>query len=197
MSEEWCWNRLSVSSGCNISITEMQNHSLMRWPFRKKASSNKEEARRHYNAKDYEKAEPFLDAMLKENPNDAWAMDVLSRLYMNTSRHEETILMLQRTNSSKPKPEFLKRIVRAGCVVRDMETVMRFAPRIKWTSADDDLLSKIHESFWPEEQCRAFFLRSTWKQDMLFPSFVLGCAFLDNDLVPIWHCVYLPRLICR
>ena len=155
----------------------------MRWPFRKKASSNKEEARRHYNAKDYEKAEPFLDLMLKENPNDTWAMDVLSRLYMNTSRHEETILMLQRTISSKPKPEFLKRIVRAGCVVRDMETVMRFAPRIKWTSADDDLLSKIHESFWPEEQCRAFFLRSTWKQDMLFPSFVLAeDRFESGDL---------------
>ena len=84
MNESQCWNRPSVLGRCNISITEMQNHCGMRWPFRKKAVSNKEEARRFYNAKDYEKAEPFLDAMLKENPNDAWAMDVLSRLYMNT-----------------------------------------------------------------------------------------------------------------
>jgi glycosyltransferase involved in cell wall biosynthesis len=161
----------------------MQNHSAMRWPFRKKASSNKEEARRFYNAKAYEKAEPFLNAMLKENPNDAWAIDVLSRLYMNTSRHEETILLMQRIISSKPKPEFLRRIVHAGCVAKDMETVMRFALRIKWTPADDELLSKIHEAFWPLEQCRAFFLQSTWKHDMLFPIFVqAGDRFESGDL---------------
>ncbi len=47
------------------------------------ATSLKEEARLHYNSKDYQKAEPYLDGMLKINPNDAWAMDVLSRLYMN------------------------------------------------------------------------------------------------------------------
>ena len=53
----------------------------MRWPFTKNrgAISNKAEARRHYNNKDYANAEPHLDAILRKNPNHFWAMDVLSR----------------------------------------------------------------------------------------------------------------------
>ena len=94
----------------------------MRWPFRRKASSNKEEARRHYNAKDYEKAEPFLDAMLKENPNDAWAMDVLSRLYMNTENHDRAIPLLHRLIDFKGREEALvKRLIQRlpGNIVND------------------------------------------------------------------------------
>ena len=101
MNESRSWNCVPVLGGCNISITEMQNHWGMRWPFSKKATSNKEEARRFYNAKDYEKAEPFLDAMLKENPNDAWAMDVLSRLYMNTENHHRAFLFSTALLTSK------------------------------------------------------------------------------------------------
>ena len=74
----------------------MHDPPPMRWPFRKMATSLKEEARLHYNSKDYQKAEPYLDGMLKINPNDAWAMDVLSRLYMNTGRHSEAVLLLNR-----------------------------------------------------------------------------------------------------
>ena len=48
----------------------------MRWPFTKNrgAISNKAEARRHYNNKDYANAEPHLDAILRK-PNHFWAMD--------------------------------------------------------------------------------------------------------------------------
>ena len=131
MNESRCWNRLSVFGQCNISITEMQNHCDMRWPFRKKAASNKEEARRFYNAKNYEKAEPFLDAMLKENPNDAWAMDVLSRLYMNTGRHGEAVVLLSRILRKRPEPALMRRIVKAGCNSKQLDVVMEHAELIE------------------------------------------------------------------
>ena len=144
----------------------------MRWPFRKKATSNKEEARRFYNAKDYEKAEPFLDAMLKENPNDAWAMDVLSRLYMNTARHGESIVLIHRLISIKPDPDLFRRLIHVACVENDEDSVFRFANRIDWESQDEDLLSKIYESFWPNARCVAFFLETEWSNEISFPNFV-------------------------
>ena len=144
----------------------------MRWPFRKNASSNKEEARRHYNSKDYDKAEPFLEAMLSENPNDLWALDVLSRLFMNTARHGDAVTLMQRAIASNPKPEYLRRIVHAGCISGDCSTVVRIASRITWTYADEELLSRMFETFWHEQSCRDFFLRSDWNMDIPFPIFV-------------------------
>ena len=150
----------------------MQNHWGMRWPFRKKATSNKKEARRFYNAKDYEKAEPFLDAMLQENPNDAWAMDVLSRLYMNTARHHESIDLIHRLISIKPDPDLFRRLIHVACVENDEDSVFRFANRIDWKNSDEDLLSKIHESFWPNVRCVAFFSETKWSNEISFPIFV-------------------------
>jgi glycosyltransferase involved in cell wall biosynthesis len=144
----------------------------MRWPFGKKASSNKEEARRFYNAKEYEKAEPFLDAMLKENPNDAWAMDVLSRLYMNTARHCESIDLIRRLISTKPDPDLFRRLIHAACVENDKDSVFRFANRVDWKNSDEDLLSKIYESFWPDERCVAFFSETRWSNEIPFPTYV-------------------------
>ena len=105
----------------------------MRWPFSKKATSNKEEARRFYNAKDYEKAEPFLDAMLKENPNDAWAMDVLSRLYMNTGRHGAAVVLLSRALRQQSEPALMRRIVKAGCNSKQLDVVLEHAELLEWT----------------------------------------------------------------
>lgn len=144
----------------------------MRWPFGKKASSNKEEARRFYNAKEYEKAEPFLDAMLRENPNDAWAMDVLSRLYMNTARHCESIDLIRRLISTKPDPDLFRRLIHAACVENDNDSVFRFTNRVDWKNSDEDLLSKIYESFWPDERCVAFFSETKWSKEIPFPTYV-------------------------
>ncbi|MAH41963.1 MAG: hypothetical protein CMO41_06945, partial [Verrucomicrobiales bacterium] len=148
MSEEWCWNRLSVSSGCNISITEIENHHGMRWPFRKKVASNKEEARRFYNAKDYEKAEPFLDAMLKENPNDAWAMDVLSRLYMNTENHHRAVPLLHRLIDIRGREEILvKRLLHVATVSKNFDVVEQNILGTTWDERDEALIKKIAETF--------------------------------------------------
>ncbi|HII27039.1 MAG TPA: tetratricopeptide repeat protein, partial [Candidatus Poseidonia sp.] len=144
----------------------------MRWPFKKNTTSNKDEARRHYNSKNYDEAEPFLEAMLSDNANDLWALDVLSRLFMNTARHGEAVVLMQRAIASNPKPEYLRRLIHAGCISGDCSIVMRAASRITWTSTDEELLSRMFETFWHEQSCRAFFLQSNWDMDIPFPIFV-------------------------
>ena len=120
----------------------------MRWPFRKKAATNKEEARRFYNAKDYEKAEPFLDAMLKENPNDAWAMDVLSRLYMNTENHHRAVPLLHRLIDIKGSESALvKRLLHVATVSENFGVVKENIPLATWDEHDEALMKKIAETF--------------------------------------------------
>ena len=55
---------------------------------------NLREARKYYNAKQYDLAEPFLQKMLQSEPDNEWALDVYSRLLMNTHRHIEAIPLL-------------------------------------------------------------------------------------------------------
>jgi glycosyltransferase involved in cell wall biosynthesis/Tfp pilus assembly protein PilF len=150
----------------------MQNHVAMRWPFRKQVASNKEEARRHYNAKDYKKAEPFLDAMLKENPNDAWALDVLSRLYMNTERHSSAIDLMMRMLSDEKDQKILRQIIRSACACEQVDLAIQFAEEIHWLSGDEDLLFKMYDTFWPNEKCMNFFANTYWNSDFDFPMFL-------------------------
>ena len=143
----------------------------MRWLFRKNASSNKEEARRHYNSKDYDKAEPFLEAMLSDNPNDLWALDVLSKLFMNTARHGDA---RPHATSHRLNPKARILPTSRSRRMHQWRLLNRGAHcfRITWTSADEELLSRMFETFWHEQSCRASFLRSTWDLDIPFPIFV-------------------------
>lgn len=120
----------------------------MRWPSRKKVVSNKEEARRFYNAKDYEKAEPFLDAMLRETPNDAWAMDVLSRLYMNTENHRRAVPLLHRLIDIRGREEILvKRLLHVATVSKNFDVVEQNLLLTTWDESDEALMKKIVETF--------------------------------------------------
>ena len=159
----------------------------MRWPFRKKATANKEEARRFYNAKDYEKAEPFLDAMLKENPNDAWAMDVLSRLYMNTGRHPNAVVLLSRALQQRSEPELLRRIIKAGCNSKLLDVVMEHAELLEWKPDDEDLLLKIYDSFWPNERCVIFFQHTHWDPKFQFTSYLKAEYLFENGEIDEAH----------
>jgi glycosyltransferase involved in cell wall biosynthesis len=161
----------------------MQNHHCMRWLFRKQVASNKEEARRHYNAKDYKKAEPFLDEMLKENPNDAWALDVLSRLYMNTSRHVQSVELIRRMLSTNPDADLIRRLIHAGCVTNDAESVFRFSNQIDWKKSDEDLLSKIYDAFWPDQRCVDFFSETKWNSEIPFPIYVQAEQLYEDGKV--------------
>ena len=80
------------------------------WPFAND-SDWKELARESYNAKDYKKAEPFLNKMLKKNPDDEWALDVLSRLYINTSRHSHAIPLCTTLIETDPDQKYRRRLV--------------------------------------------------------------------------------------
>ncbi len=152
----------------------------MRWPFRKKAASNKEEARRFYNAKDYKKAEPFLEAMLRENPNDAWAIDVLSRLYMNTGRQGKAVVLLSPTLRVRPEPALMRRIVKAGCDSKQLDVVMEHAELIEWTEKDEDLLLKIYDSFWPNQRCVIFFHHTDWDPKLQITSYLKAESLFEN-----------------
>jgi glycosyltransferase involved in cell wall biosynthesis/lipopolysaccharide biosynthesis regulator YciM len=61
-------------------------------------------ARDHYNSKDYDLAEPLLRELIKVDPKNEWAMDVLSRLLMNTRRHAEATPIIQKL--STPGPDY-------------------------------------------------------------------------------------------
>ena len=159
----------------------------MRWPFSKKVTSNKEEARRFYNAKDYEKAEPFLDAMLKENPNDAWAMDVLSRLYMNTGRHGAAVVLLSRALRQQSEPALMRRIVKAGCNSKQLDVVLEHAELLEWTVEDEDLLLKIYDSFWPNERCVLFFHLTEWDPSLQFTSYLRAAYLFENGEIESSH----------
>jgi glycosyltransferase involved in cell wall biosynthesis len=154
----------------------------MRWPFTKNrgAISNRAEARRHYNNKDYANAEPHLDAMLRENSSDIWALDVLSRLYMNTSRHAESIELIRRLISIKPDSELHRRLIHAACVINDIESVFNITNQIAWNNSDEDLLSKIHESFWPHEKCIAFFSDTEWSSEIVLPTCIQANLLYDQ-----------------
>lgn len=161
----------------------MHNHLAMRWPFTKKATSHKDEARRHYNAKDYVRAEPHLNAMLAVNLTDEWALDVLSRLYMNTGRHNEAVELLQRLLTIDAHPEILRRIIHAGCVSQQIEDVFQYAPNVNWGPEDEELLSKIYDSFWPNDPCKDFFVNTDWSSDLPFPIFVRAEGLYDSGAI--------------
>ena len=81
----------------------------MRWPFAQRKASQREGslrkastrdlARFHYNRKEYITAEPYLDELVNRNTNDWWALDVLSRLYINTNRKEMALPLLKKLAS--------------------------------------------------------------------------------------------------
>ena len=97
---------------------------MVRWRFWQRSSRtvndtptsklNRQEARRYYNEKNYEKAEPFLQELLKINSTDEWALDVLSRLLMNTGRHNEAIPLLEALCVPGPDlPQYRHRLARS------------------------------------------------------------------------------------
>ena len=76
---------------------------MANWRFWKRGGSSSQanrskilraQARDLYNSKDFEDAAPVLRELLEINPNDDWALDVLSRLLMNTRNYVRIVLLL-------------------------------------------------------------------------------------------------------
>ena len=107
-------------------MAELEGILLSRWKFWSKDSTNHHElARKEYNSKKYDKAEPHLRALLSKDPNNDWANDVLSRLYMNTSRHAKAVPLLRKLGETGPDQTiFLHRLVRClNCVNKESESI--------------------------------------------------------------------------
>ena len=154
----------------------------MRWLFRKQVASNKEEARRHYNAKDYKKAEPFLLSMLKTDPDDVWALDVLSRLYMNTQKHEHALSHVQRLMRLQPNnPEIVKRLLNVAVVTHSFEILRTHIRRLNWCEDDAPLIEKIVTNF--AEHPKLSFLIETiaLDSDLFYPKLLWMKLRLTED----------------
>jgi len=74
--------------------------AIMRWLTRSKNIDHKGRAKAAYNKKNYHEAEKHLKILLLENMNDKWALDVFSRLLMNTGRHNEAVDHLLRLEAN-------------------------------------------------------------------------------------------------
>ena len=178
----------------------------MRWPFRKKATSSREEARRFYNAKDYDKAEPFLDAMLREDPTDVWALDVLSRLYMNTENHENAVPLLYRLIQLRERDtDLVKRFLHIAAVVEDFKIIEDNILQVDWTTDDEALMKKISEGI--EANPASVDIAERWAEatDLLFPKLLVAylrkchrpdvAAIEDFTLLPLSGVLTLSEYI--
>ena len=117
------WKRKPRAPRMTPEVREIHNH-----------------ARKHYNAKEYSKAEPYLRELLKFNPADEWALDVLSRLLMNTNRQGEAIHFLEKLNVPGPdQSTFQTRLARCHFNASDYsETINILQSKIYENTIDDD-----------------------------------------------------------
>ena len=124
------------------------------WPFA--IDSNwKALAREAYNVKDYQKAEPILKKMLKKNPNDKWALDVLSRLYINTSRHSYAIPLCITLISNLSEKKHIRRLIDCCLIRNEFEYLWQYFPAMIIEDEDTVRLERVIKIYnsgtWPTE----------------------------------------------
>ena len=135
------------------------------WKFWLAGSINHHElARKEYNLKRYQKAEPHLQNLLRKDPNDEWAKDVLSRLYMNTNQHDKAIPLLRNLAESGPdKVIYLHRLSRSLLSAnRIPESISVLKTMIYDSDIDDEgweLLQRCLKKEYDKEQIDTF-----WKE---------------------------------
>jgi len=122
------------------------------WPFAND-SDWKALARESYNAKNYKKAEPYLKKMIKNNPNDKWALDVLSRLYINTSRHSSAIPLCITLIENYSEKKHKRRLI--DCCLADsiFEHLWHYFPTLIIEDEDEHRLERVINAYnaetWP------------------------------------------------
>ena len=124
------------------------------WPFAND-SDWKALARESYNAKNYKKAEPYLNKMIKRNPNDKWALDVLSRLYINTSRHSSAIPLCITLIEKYSEKKHKRRLI--DCCLADgiFAELWHYFPTIALEEEDEHRLERVINAYdvetWPTD----------------------------------------------
>ena len=124
------------------------------WPFAND-SDWKALARESYNAKNYKKAEPYLNKMIKRDPNDKWALDVLSRLYINTSRHSSAIPLCITLIEKYSEKKHKRRLI--DCCLADgiFAELWHYFPTIVLEEEDEHRLERVINAYdvetWPTD----------------------------------------------
>ena len=148
---------------------------LARWKFWSSGPINHHIlARKEYNAKRYQKAEPHLQTLLRKDPNDEWAKDVLSRLYMNTSRHEKAIPLLRNLAEGGPdKPIYLHRLSRSLLNVNQIrESINILEGLVKSNEILDegwDVLERALRKLTDEPDFESNFWKNLSDSEVIFP----------------------------
>jgi tetratricopeptide (TPR) repeat protein len=103
-----CIHRTGVGCEmCEASLPSILGLMMMvDWKFwRRGQIDHKAKARKAYNKKLYDEAEPHLRTHLTTDEDDVWALDVLARLLMNTGRNEEAIRLWERYSAAGGEPD--------------------------------------------------------------------------------------------
>ncbi len=135
-------------------------------------SRKKKKARALYNKKNFSKAEPLLRALADTNRDGAWAKEVLTRLYYNTKRYEESIAIISQLVSIDPSPELYERMITVGCKVENSKKVMEAVYAIEWSPQNEQLLIEVYNQFKSNSEVRTVFLEKSWPEDLSAPLFI-------------------------
>ena len=124
------------------------------WPFAND-SDWKALARESYNAKNYKKAEPYLNKMIKRDPNDKWALDVLSRLYINTSRHSNAIPLCITLIEKYSEKKHKRRLIDCCLTEEKFEHIWHYLPTLELEKEDEHRLERVLKAYdfetWPTD----------------------------------------------
>lgn len=143
-------------------------------------SRKKKAARRLYNQKEYKKAEPILIALTKRKTEKSWALEVLSRLYLNTKEYEKGIDLLRDLISKTPDHEYIKRMILVGCKARRLDIVIEYSSSLKWTLNDEELFFELYRVFNSDKDFTMFVLNHSWPKEFFLSIFMKARVLIDS-----------------
>jgi len=112
----------------------------MRWLPWAKDIDHKGIARAAYNEKRYYDAEPHLKKILSKNKRDVWANEVLSRLYMNTDRHDKAIPLCKTILAQQKDAKLVRRILDCALICGKIKLAKNSIAQIELDIEDENRL---------------------------------------------------------
>ncbi len=156
-----------------MSIKQIHGVDIMGWFSRKKGPSRKKKlARKLYNNKQYKKSEIRLLSLLHNEKEANWAMEVLTRLYMNTKQYDKSLDFINDLLKLEPSVELQKRAIKVGCISKQIAPVSEFLSQIPWNPDDEDLLIEVYKKFRTELTIKNIFLSHDWPRNLIAPHFI-------------------------
>ena len=146
-------------------------------------SRKKKAARRYYNNKEYKKAEPILLTLSKNKKDSLWALEVLSRLYLNTKEYQKSIDTLRNLIARTPEHELIKRLISVGCTIRNLEIAIEFSRYLEWGSNDEELLFELYKKFNTDMDFIYFVLNHSWPEEFFLSIFMKAKCLIEGGKI--------------